>query len=163
MPPFCWPQQNASPTILRTSAKCYHVHETTKMMLTIFARSRTWSARHALPSSCSSVRYPLPLPTQTQNGSQGRFCAKEGHMKNGRLPAIGGTVAITKHKLTHSLCCAIIQAEPSGSRQEGIRWRLAFTPPIQREVMVVTDYEILAIVLMIITVAFTIHIGNHKQ
>jgi len=28
--------------------------------------------------------------------------------------------------------------------------------------MVVTDYEILAIVLMIITVAFTIHIGNHK-
>ena len=29
--------------------------------------------------------------------------------------------------------------------------------------MVVTDYEILAIVLMIITVAFTIHIGNHKQ
>ena len=52
--------------------------------------------------------------------------------------------------------------EPSGSRQEGNRWRLAFTPPIQREVMVVTDYEILAIVLMIITVAFTIHIGNHK-
>ena len=29
--------------------------------------------------------------------------------------------------------------------------------------MVVTDYEILAIVLMIITVAFTIHIGNHKK
>ena len=29
--------------------------------------------------------------------------------------------------------------------------------------MVVTDYEMLAIVLMIITVAFTIHIGNHKQ
>ena len=29
--------------------------------------------------------------------------------------------------------------------------------------MVVTDYEILAIVLMIITVAFTIHIANHKQ
>lgn len=52
--------------------------------------------------------------------------------------------------------------ESENSRQEGNRWRLAFTPPIQREVMVVTDYEILAIVLMIITVAFTIHIGNHK-
>lgn len=52
--------------------------------------------------------------------------------------------------------------KPSGFQQEGNRWRLAFTPPIQREVMVVTDYEILAIVLMIITVAFTIHIGNHK-
>ena len=39
---------------------------------------------------------------------------------------------------------------------------LGFYPPIQREVMVVTDYEILAIVLMIITVVFTIHIANHK-
>ncbi len=29
--------------------------------------------------------------------------------------------------------------------------------------MIMTDYEILAIVLMIVTVAFTIHIGNHKQ
>lgn len=37
---------------------------------------------------------------------------------------------------------------------------MAFTPPIQREVMVVTDYEILAIVLMIITVVFTIHIAK---
>ena len=132
------------------------------MMLTIFVSQRKWSARHALSPSYSSAPFPLPLPTQTQNGSQGRFCAKEGHMKNGRLPAIGETVVITKHKLTHSLCCAIIQVEPSGSRQEGNRWRLAFTPPIQREVMVVTDYEILAIVLMIITVVFTIHIANHK-
>ena len=35
--------------------------------------------------------------------------------------------------------------KPTGFRQEGNRWRLAFTLPVQREVMVVTDYEILAI------------------
>ena len=58
--------------------------------------------------------------------------------------------------------CIIMQMEHSAPLQEGNRWRLAFTLPVQREVMVVTDYEILAIVLMIITVAFTIHIGNHK-
>ena len=41
---------------------------------------------------------------------------------------------------------------------------LGFYPPLlQKGVMIMTDYEILAIVLMIITVAFTIHIGNHKQ
>ena len=33
---------------------------------------------------------------------------------------------------------------------------------LQKGVMIMTDYEILAIVLMVITVAFTIHIGNHK-
>ena len=55
-----------------------------------------------------------------------------------------------------------MQMERFAPLQEGNRWSLAFTLPVQREVMVVTDYEILAIVLMIITVAFTIHIGNHK-
>lgn len=64
-----------------------HRHDLTKMTPTSSATSRTWSARHALPPSCSSARYPLPLPTQTQNGSQGRFCAKEGHIKNDHLPA----------------------------------------------------------------------------
>ena len=63
-----------------------HRHDLTKMMLTIFASPRKWSARSALPPSCPSARYPLPLPTQTQNGSQGRFCAKEGHIKNDHLP-----------------------------------------------------------------------------
>ena len=29
--------------------------------------------------------------------------------------------------------------------------------------MIMTDYEILAIVLMIITLAFTIHNGSHKK
>ncbi len=64
-----------------------HRHDPTKMTPTIFARSRTWSARHALPPPCSSKPFSLPLPTQTQNGSQGRFCAKEGHIKNDHLPA----------------------------------------------------------------------------
>lgn len=40
---------------------------------------------------------------------------------------------------------------------------LGFYSPVQREVMIMTTYEMLAIVLMIITLAFTIHIGNHKQ
>ena len=74
--PFCARPQNA-----------HHVRGNTKMMLTIFASPRKWSARSALPPSCPSARYPLPLPTQTQNGSQGRFCAKEGHIKNDHLPA----------------------------------------------------------------------------
>ena len=51
----------------------------------------------------------------------------------------------------------------SDFRQEGKRWRLAFTLPYKREVMVVTDYEMLAIVLMIITLAFAIHNGSHKK
>ena len=68
----------------------------------------------------------------------------------------------TKHNLTHNYRYAIIAVKLKGFRQEGNRWRLAFTLPIQREVMIMTDYEILAIVLMVITVAFTIHIGNHK-
>ncbi len=33
---------------------------------------------------------------------------------------------------------------------------------LQKGVMIMTDYEMLAIVLLIITLAFTIHIGNHK-
>ena len=32
----------------------------------------------------------------------------------------------------------------------------------QKGVMIMTDYEIIAIVLMIITLAFTIHNGTHK-
>ena len=40
---------------------------------------------------------------------------------------------------------------------------LGFYPPRTREVIFMTDYEMIAIVLMIITVTFTIHIGNHKQ
>ena len=64
-----------------------HRHDLTKMTLTISATSRKWSARHALPPSCPSTPFPLPLLTQTQNGSQGRFCAKEGHIKNDHLPA----------------------------------------------------------------------------
>ena len=74
--PFCARPQNA-----------HHVRGNTNMMLTICVSPRKWSARHALPPSCSSAPFPLPLPAQTQNGSQGRFCAKEGHIKNDRLPA----------------------------------------------------------------------------
>lgn len=39
---------------------------------------------------------------------------------------------------------------------------LGFYPPLRREVIIVTTYEILAIVIMIITLTFSIHIGNHK-
>ena len=33
----------------------------------------------------------------------------------------------------------------------------------KEEVMIMSDYEMLAIVLLIITLAFTIHIGNHHK
>ena len=48
------------------------------------------------------------------------------------------------------------------SRQEGKRWRLAFPLFLQKGVMIMTDYEILAIVLLMITLAFTVHNGTHK-
>lgn len=37
-----------------------------------------------------------------------------------------------------------------------------FYPPIQREVMIVSDYEFLVVIIMIITLAFTVHNGTHK-
>ena len=40
---------------------------------------------------------------------------------------------------------------------------LGFSPLFsQKGVMIMTDYEIIAIVLMIITLAFSIHNGTHK-
>ena len=69
----------------------------------------------------------------------------------------------TKHNLTHNYRYVIIAVKPKGFRQEGNRWRLAFTLPIQREVMIMTDYEILAIVLLIITLAFSIHNESHRK
>ena len=42
------------------------------------------------------------------------------------------------------------------------RWRLALPSFLQKGVMIMTAYEMLSIVLMIITVAFTIHLANHK-
>ena len=33
---------------------------------------------------------------------------------------------------------------------------------LQKGVMIMTDYEILAIVLLIVTLAFTVHNGTHK-
>ena len=45
--------------------------------------------------------------------------------------------------------------------QYGI-WRLA-SRLLTKEVMTMSDYEILAIIILVITLAFTIHIGsNHK-
>ena len=38
-----------------------------------------------------------------------------------------------------------------------------FSPPLPKEVVTMTDYEILAIVLLVITLAFTIHISNHHK
>lgn len=83
--PFCARPQNA-----------HHVRGNTKMMLTIFVSPRKWSARHALPPSCPSAPFPLPLPTQTQNGSQGRFCAKEGisKMTTSQLRTAGGGMVV---------------------------------------------------------------------
>ena len=41
---------------------------------------------------------------------------------------------------------------------------LGFYPPLlQKGVMIMTDYEILAIVLMIITVAFSLHNESHRK
>ena len=35
-------------------------------------------------------------------------------------------------------------------------------PPLQKGVIIMTDYEILAIIIMVITLAFAIHNGTHK-
>ena len=41
---------------------------------------------------------------------------------------------------------------------------LSFYPPfLQKEVIIMTDYEIIAIILMIVTLAFSIHNGKHKD
>lgn len=73
-----------------------HRHDLTKMTPTISATSRKWSARHALPPPCSSTPFSLPLPTKTQNGSQGRFCAKEGisKMTTSQLRTAGGGMVV---------------------------------------------------------------------
>ncbi len=46
------------------------------------------------------------------------------------------------------------------SRKE--QWRLAFALFAQKGVMIVTAYEIIVVVIMIITLSFSIHNGNHK-
>ena len=74
------------------------------MILTICATSRKWSARYALPPPCSSAPFPLLLLAQTQNGSQGCFCANRGISKDARsnevhqiVNATGGTLtSVTK-------------------------------------------------------------------
>ena len=40
---------------------------------------------------------------------------------------------------------------------------LGFSPPFTKEAMTMTDYEILAIVLLVITLAFAIHNANHRD
>lgn len=99
-----------APTILRTSARCYHVRETTKMMPAISATSRTWSARHALPPSCSSARYPLPCPHKCRTAHRGVSVRKRVY-KNGHPPSVGEMTAITKHNLTRTYQYDIISAE----------------------------------------------------
>ena len=40
---------------------------------------------------------------------------------------------------------------------------LGFSPPYTEEVIIMSDYEILAIVLLIITLAFAIHNANNRD
>ena len=47
---------------------------------------------------------------------------------------------------------------PAGRKQMA----LGFCPLFTKGVMLMTDYEMLAIVLLVITLAFSIHSGNHK-
>ena len=39
---------------------------------------------------------------------------------------------------------------------------LGFTLLSTKEVMIMTDFELLSIVFVVVTMAFTIHIANHK-
>ena len=48
-----------------------------------------------------------------------------------------------------------------GRKEEDGAWLLPSFP--QKGVMIMTDYEILAIVLLMITLAFTVHNGSHKH
>ena len=73
------------------------------------------------------------------------------------MPCCGGAYLLTFLYLRD-----IIIIEVHDFPAEGKRWRLAFTLFVLKGVMIMTDYEILAIVLVIITLCFSIHNGNHK-
>ncbi len=47
-----------------------------------------------------------------------------------------------------------------GRKEEDGAWLLPSF--LQKGVMIMTDYEILAIVLLIVTLAFSVHNGSHK-
>ena len=47
-------------------------------------------------------------------------------------------------------------ARGQAPRQEGTRWRLAETLFVQKGVIIVTDYELLALVLMIIAIVVSL-------
>ena len=55
-----------------------------------------------------------------------------GHIKNDHPSIFGKTVVIAKIDLTYNYRCVIMPIESSGSRQEGNRWRLAFTLPFYK-------------------------------
>ena len=63
--------------------------------------------------------------------------------------------------LTFLYAHGIITGEVYDFPTEGNRWRLA-SPSFTKEVITMTDYEMLVIVLMMITLCFTIHQLNHK-
>ena len=48
------------------------------------------------------------------------------------------------------------------SRQEGNRWRLALTLFVTKGGDRMSDYELIVLVIMIVTLAFSIHNGNTK-
>ena len=47
-------------------------------------------------------------------------------------------------------------------RQEGNRWRLALTLFVTKGGDRMSDYELIVLVIMIVTLAFSIHNGNTK-
>ena len=49
----------------------------------------------------------------------------------------------------------------SGRKEADGAW--FFSLPLQREVMIMSDYEMLGIIIMIITMAFSIHSIPHKK
>ena len=58
---------------------------------------------------------------------------------------------------------AIMPMEPRGSPAGRKKMALGFNPLFHKKgVMIMSDYEILAIVRLIVTLAFSVHNGTHK-
>jgi len=65
-------------------------------------------------------------------------------------------------QLTNRASSVILSVETAGSPAGRKQMALGFSLLSTKGVMIMTAYEVLSVVLMMITMAFTIHLVNHK-